>query len=108
VGTAYVQLDPGGEVLATSVTNGRDLPALRRAQALAADGSAGIEITKHLLNLKVEGQRDAVAQMPGADDAGAQLDDWVRRCDGARSIDELLEIERGAAADYWEAWLICR
>jgi CRISPR-associated endonuclease Cas1 len=104
VGSAYVHLDPNGEVLATSVANGRDLPALRRAQALAADGPAGIEISKYLLKLKIEGQRDVLAQMPGANDARAQLDDWVRRCDGARSIDELLEIERGAAGDYFEAW----
>src|SRR6266508_2986699 len=36
VGAAFVHLDQGGRILATSGTQGLDHPALRRAQALAA------------------------------------------------------------------------
>jgi CRISP-associated protein Cas1 len=92
------------EVICTSVARSPDLPALRRSQALAADGPAGIEIARHVLMLKVADQRDTLGLISGAEDARAQLDRWVRRLEHRRTITGLLEIEAGAAADYWRAW----
>ena len=49
VGAAFVQLDIDGKLVATSGFVGPDLPALRRTQALARAGQAGLQIARDLL-----------------------------------------------------------
>jgi hypothetical protein len=104
VGTAYVQLDPSGEVLATSVANGRDLPALRRAQALAADGPAGLEIARTILAQKVAGQRAVVDELTDIDEAQASIRSALDEIERAADLDALLVAEAQAAAAFWQAW----
>ena len=105
-GVALVHVDASGELIATSTVPGPDFAALRRAQALAADGPAGVELARHVLGLKLDGQRAMLRELPdgiGIDAAGAldrQLDDLR----GARDIVELLGIEADAAITYWGAW----
>src|SRR6185312_16468625 len=57
-GAALVHLDHTGELQATTATVGSDNPALRRAQALAADRPVGIAITRDMLAAKLDGQRN--------------------------------------------------
>ena len=64
-GAALVHLDTNGELIAASVANGPDLAALRRAQALAATGPAGVEIARGILTTKIEGQRALLDELPG-------------------------------------------
>jgi CRISPR/Cas system-associated endonuclease Cas1 len=103
-GVAYVHLDPNGSVISNVAADGADWPQLRRAQARAVDGPAGTEITRYLLARKVEGQLDVLRTMTGTETARTRLERCMIRLDGARDIDQLLELERAAAADYWDAW----
>ena len=53
---SLIHIDTDGSVLA-AVGRAVDNPALRRAQALAASSETGVEIARHLLTLKVDGQK---------------------------------------------------
>ena len=50
---ALVHVDTDGELIACSVQGGPDLAGLRRAQALAPGGPAGVEIARGVLTTKV-------------------------------------------------------
>jgi hypothetical protein len=62
VGASWIQLDLTGRVLGSGPgTISPDLPALRRAQALAAGTDVGLEIGRWLLTLKLQQQGAALA-----------------------------------------------
>src|SRR5262249_47448990 len=65
-GAALVHVDTNGELIAAPVAPGVDLAGLRRAQALAGDGSAGVEIARGILAAKVEAQRQVLDELPRA------------------------------------------
>ena len=62
---ALLHIDTDGRIIATSIADGPDLAALRRAQALAATGPAGVEIARELLAAKISGQRALLDELPG-------------------------------------------
>ena len=68
-GAALVHLDTNGDLIATSIATGPDLAGLRRAEALAATGPAGVEIARGILAAKIEGQRALLGELPGGGDA---------------------------------------
>ncbi|MGH8945024.1 MAG: CRISPR-associated endonuclease Cas1, partial [Acidimicrobiia bacterium] len=105
VGAAFVHLDPDGTVLATSVPAGTRNPHLRRAQALAMTGQAGVEIARWLLREKLSGQAQTLALVGRSEKARAEIE-WILGHDleRARSIDALLFAEIAAANAYWGAW----
>jgi CRISPR-associated endonuclease Cas1 len=109
-GAEFLHLETSGELIAASVASGVDLAALRRAQALAANGPAGVEIARHVLMLKVEGQRDVTSELsraagtPGATDAADQLDWRASKLQDSEDLAWLLAHEARAAAIYWDAW----
>ncbi len=104
VGAAFLQLDSDGRLVALSASPGTDQPALRRAQALAADTPAGLAITQTLLREKVAGQTAVLAELGGADADGDGLTTVVRKLARAASLEEMLSLEASAALSYWEAW----
>jgi len=105
---AFVHVDTSGELIAATVGDGADLAGLRRAQALAPDGLAGLEITRHVLKLKISGQRTVVDELPGdvllAGDPRAGLERLFSEIDRCPSMSRLLAAERDAAKLYWQAW----
>jgi CRISPR-associated endonuclease Cas1 len=101
-GCALVQLDHTGRVLATSATPGNDYPALRRAQALAADQDVGVEISRQLLAAKLNGQQAVAATLDG--DAAAAIGLHEAGLAGCLDLDELRLVEAQAASTYWAAW----
>src|SRR5262249_47981951 len=103
-GAAFLHVDASGELIAASVTPGADLAGLRRAQALAPDGPAGLEIARHVLNLKVEGQRALLDELPGKHNAVNPIEAVLDEIKTAAALDALLAAEAQAAAAYWEAW----
>lgn len=103
-GAALVHLDTNGELIACSVAGGPDLAGLRRAQALAADGPAGLEIGRSVLAAKVEGQRALFSELPGAAEGTEPLQRALGEIENATDLDALLAAEAQAAAAYWNAW----
>jgi len=104
IGAAFVHLHPNGELIACSVANGPDLAGLRRAQALAADGPAGLEIARHVLALKLDGQRALLDELPGKDKAAEPIEWALSQIEAADNLEVLLAAEAKAAAAYWKAW----
>jgi CRISPR-associated endonuclease Cas1 len=103
-GAAFVHLDTNGELIACSVASGPDLAGLRRAEALAADGPAGLEIARTVLTAKVDGQRAILDELPGATGAREEVERAEREIQGGTDLDGLLAAEALAAAAYWQAW----
>jgi CRISPR-associated endonuclease Cas1 len=103
-GAALVHVDASGELIACSVAAGIDLAGLRRAQALAADGPAGLEIARSILAAKVEGQRGVLDELPGASESREPVQWALDAIKTAAALDALLAAEAQAAAAYWNAW----
>jgi CRISPR-associated endonuclease Cas1 len=103
-GAALVHLDTNGDLITASVANGPDLAALRRAQALAATGPAGVEIARGVLAAKIEGQRALLDELPGGSDAVGPVERALRETEHAEDLPALLAAEARAAAAYWQAW----
>lgn len=66
VGASLVHLDREGSVLACSGNLGADLPALRRAQALAAGSEAGLEVARYLVVQKLRAQAALAGRIGGS------------------------------------------
>ena len=103
-GSALIHLDTSGELIAASVANGPDLAALRRAQALAVTGEAGVEIARGILTTKMEGQHALLDELPGGSDAVAPVEWALQEIQDATELRVLLAAEAQAAAAYWQAW----
>lgn len=98
---SLIHIDTDGTVLAAT-SRTIDNPALRRAQALAANSEAGVEITRYLLALKVQGQVQVAEAITGETSSaiGSALDDIT----SADTLDQLRQAEMQAAVAYWQAW----
>jgi len=96
---SVIHIDTDGTIL-TTAGQGSDNPALRRAQALAATNQTGIEISRHLLSLKVEGQRQVANQL---DAEATEIGDALAAIHKASSLDEMRQAEMQAAVAYWDA-----
>jgi CRISPR-associated endonuclease Cas1 len=105
-GAAFIHVDASGELIACSVAPGVDLAGLRRAQALAPDGPAGLEVARRMLALKVEGQRAVLDELPGgaAAETRERVEWALSQIEAAGDLEALLAAEAQAAAAYWQAW----
>lgn len=102
IGASLVHLDRDGSVLAYSGDLGADLPALRRAQALAAGSEAGLEVARYLVAEKLRGQAGVASRIAGEASAGI-----MRALNGAESARDLTQLrlaEADGASSYWSAW----
>jgi CRISPR-associated endonuclease Cas1 len=103
VGVSLVQLDWDGTVLLATAPAGNNLPALRRAQALAAGTDIGHVITRELLHAKLGGQA-AVARLLDSAETAQLILNLSGELDSAPDAVRLLAIEAMAAAAYWPLW----
>jgi CRISPR-associated endonuclease Cas1 len=104
VGASFLQLDWDGTVLLASALPGADQPALRRAQALAAENGAGHAITQEILRAKLTGQA-AIARLLGSAETAELIINLADQLDSATDSVQLLGIEGTAAAAYWSLWV---
>jgi CRISPR-associated protein Cas1 len=104
VGASLVQLDWDGTVLLATAPAGSDQPALRRAQALAADTEIGHAIAQEILRAKLNGQA-AIARLLGSAETAGLIISIAGELDTARNAGHLLAIEGTAATAYWSLWL---
>jgi CRISPR-associated endonuclease Cas1 len=103
---AYLQVDADGRVLATFGPPGTDRPSLRRAQATASQSEKAIELSRWLVDAKLEGQLATLRQFADAtptEEAQAVVTSYRRLLRDAKSIDDLRASEAWAAGAYWQA-----
>jgi CRISPR-associated endonuclease Cas1 len=101
---AYVQLDADATLVSLSASRGSDLPALRRAQALAAYNDSGLAVARILLTDKTDGQAALLPELQASDEVHRTMRDACHAVAAAQTIDELIAAEASAASAYWEAW----
>jgi CRISPR-associated protein Cas1 len=103
IGADLVQLDWDGAVLLATSPSSPDFPALRRAQALAAGSSAGLDIGRRILSAKVSGQ-SAALDMMGMSEAARPVKKFAAELRSAETEVHMIAIEAMAANAYWGAW----
>lgn len=104
VGASLVQLDWDGTVLLATAPAGNDLPALRRAQAMAFGSETGHAITREILRVKLNGQA-TVAHVLGSAETAELISNLAGELDSAPDGVRLLAIEAIAATAYWPLWV---
>lgn len=101
---SFVMLDRDGSVLATTgPVRGSDV-RLRRAQSLAGQSGAGLEIARALIADKLAGQERVAREMLGDTEAAREIANARRENDRARNVDAVRLIEAKGANAYWSAW----
>jgi CRISPR-associated endonuclease Cas1 len=108
VGAGLMHVDADGRLLATSIAVGPNLPALRRAQAFAADGPAGLETARYLLAAKVAGQLAILGELAKDQQLGGTVQRALMEIEQAGQLADLLRAEAQAANAYWDAWSAMR
>lgn len=104
VGIVTTHIDTDGQLLTQSVTPGPDNARLRRAQALAPTTTAGLEITRRLLDAKLAGQANVATTHLDALTVTETISDLRTDLADADTLAECREIEAAAAAAYFPAW----
>jgi len=102
---ALVVIDAGSwRVSFNSTPKGADDGRLRRVQALAPEKALGLDITRMLLQSKLDGQARVLRNSLGMDEPADSV--LTLRDDLARSTshDEMRQYEASAAACYFNAW----
>jgi CRISPR-associated endonuclease Cas1 len=101
---SLIMLDRSGKVsLVTGPTASSEV-RLRRAQALAHQSGAALEIMRELMSAKLDGQQQLVRSKLAnatAADIIAKLEESLST---AESLDTVARLEAHAASAYWSAW----
>src|SRR5947207_13508965 len=101
---AFVMLERDGAVLATTGPVRPSDAKLRRAQALAAQSEAGLQIARELISRKLAGQ-EQVARASLHDSLTADAIVRLRSAlPNTTNLGEIRMLESQAAAAYWSAW----
>jgi CRISPR-associated endonuclease Cas1 len=107
-GIGYTQFDPAGELIAASGDLGRDEPRLRRLQSAAIDTPVGDDIARWLIERKISGQIDTLAELGRHIPIESTVTDVLHsarsRLRVATSRDEIRQAESIAAASYFSSW----
>lgn len=101
---AFVMLDRDGSVLATTGPVRPSDARLRRAQALAHQSGAAIEIARELISRKLDGQEKLARDGLGSISAGRAIAQARSALANANTIDRIRLLESQAALAYWGAW----
>src|SRR5439155_11083837 len=104
IGASWLHLDLSGRVMGSGPGDvSPDLPALRRAQALAASSDVGVEISQRLLSLKIAGQAAALGTVSGMNAQSHSVRDYVDQLADCRDDVSLRALESRAANAFWQA-----
>lgn len=101
---AFVMLERDGSVLA-AIGPVRNADArLRRAQACAGPSMLGLEISRQLIILKLDGQERVARIKLQNSTAADQIAAFRDQLPASKSIDDVRQLEAKAASIYWVAW----
>ncbi len=101
---SLIMLDRSGKV---SLVTGPTAPSdarLRRAQALAYQSGAALEIMRELLRAKLDGQQQLVRSKLANATAADLIAKLEESLSTAESLDTVARLEAHAASAYWSAW----
>ena len=101
---AFVMLDRDGTVLATTGPVRPSDARLRRAQALAYQTGAAIEIARFLISEKLKGQEEIVRNVFGNLITAEKISYAGTAITTAPTIDAIRFFESQAALAYWNSW----
>lgn len=101
---SFVMLERDGTVLATTGPVHPSDARLRRAQALAHESGASVEIARGLITRKLDGQEQLVRDGLGSIAAGHVIAQARSALTQATTIDRIRLLESQAALAYWGAW----
>ena len=101
---AFVMLDRDGTVLATTGPVRPSDARLRRAQALAYQTGAAIEIARFLISEKLKGQEEIARNVFDNPTAAEKIGYARTAVTTAPTIDAIRFFESQAALAYWSAW----
>lgn len=99
VGAHLLLLDYDGAPLLRSASLGRDVPQLRRAQALAVGSDPGLALVRALLREKLDGQARLMARLDPP--TAALIRQQMADLESATSPASLRTVEGQAAYAYW-------
>jgi CRISPR-associated endonuclease Cas1 len=103
-GAAFIMLERNGSVLATTGPVRPSDSRLRRAQSLAHQTGAAVQVSRGLISQKLEGQerivRDALRDSSLAD----KIVFFRSLLAKANSVESIRQLESQAAQVYWSAW----
>ncbi len=104
IGASWLHIDLLGNVLGSGPGGiSPDLPALRRAQALASGSAIGLTIGRELLTAKLAGQAAALHGVPGADAMREVILADGAAIGGCPDSKTLRGVEADAANAFWRA-----
>lgn len=101
---AFVMLDRDGSVLATTGPVRPSDARLRRAQALAHQTGAAVEIARYLIDEKLKGQEEIARNTFNDYETVAKICYARKSISTARSTEAIRFFELQAALAYWNAW----
>lgn len=101
---AFVLLDRNGKVLNVCGPVSPADARLRRSQALANQSGKALEISRELIQAKLEGQERVVREQLKDTAASELIARFRERLAHAESLDTIRYLEAQAAAKYWNAW----
>lgn len=101
---SFVMLDRGGSVLVATGPARKGDVHLRRAQALAQQSGAGIQITRDLIDRKLLGQEQVARKQLGDSAAADAITKLRLEIPSLSAFDAIRLLESQAGAFYWAAW----
>jgi CRISPR-associated endonuclease Cas1 len=104
VGTPFVHIDCDGSLITVGASSGLNDARLRRAQALALENGIAIQISRKLIQRKINSQAEVLRVIPDSGEAIYDLSQISTNLIQCHSIEELRYAEGRAAKSYWAAW----
>jgi CRISPR/Cas system-associated endonuclease Cas1 len=102
-GIPWSHVSGDGRILATSGPVRSDA-RLTRAQAFAMYEPHGVEVTRYLLTVKLQGQADVCRDVLRVPEAARNIDDLITEINRA-ALEDIRSLEACAASAYWQAWV---
>jgi len=101
---AFAMLERNGSVLATTGPVRPSDSRLRRAQSLAHQTGAAVQISRRLIFQKLEGQERIVREVFQDSFLADRIAFFRAQLDGAKTVEVVRQFESQAAQAYWSAW----
>ncbi len=104
LGVGVLVLGPDGKAQLTSTPRMTDDARLRRTQALAPSEPYGLDVARWLISRKLAGQGKLALSRFGDGATAETIGDLALGVKEATTVDEIRQLEAGAAALYFGAW----
>jgi len=101
---AFVMLERNGKTLCITGPVGSSDAKLRRAQALAIGNGMGLEISRRLIEAKLQGQEKVLRDHLNRQTTADTIAHFRNQLSSTESFDAIRNLEKNAAAAYFREW----